>query len=138
MRKVIPLSNQRFASCSGDKTIKIWKDDNTYKCISTFEHSGWVRAILQIKGKEVLVLCRYTLSGITFWNTNNYTKLHTIEGFKVDVYIRIIEVCDGYITISSKDFEYSIVIIDISSYQIVTMIKLEEYIYNPSLFFMSI
>ena len=32
--KVISLSNQRFASCSFDSTVRIWKDDNTYECIS--------------------------------------------------------------------------------------------------------
>ena len=50
--KVIPLSTKRFASCSLDRTIKIWKDDETYGCLSTLRHDYCVKSILQLRGKE--------------------------------------------------------------------------------------
>ena len=31
IKKVIPLSKERSASCSTDMTAKVWKDDTTYK-----------------------------------------------------------------------------------------------------------
>ena len=71
VRKVIPLSKERFASCSS-RTVKIWKDDNTYECLSTLQHDARVSSILQLRGKEVLVLS-YGLHvpsssrGISFW-----------------------------------------------------------------------
>ena len=44
--KVIPLSKERFASCSLDNTVKVWKDDNTYECISTLYHNNSIRSVL--------------------------------------------------------------------------------------------
>ena len=55
VQKVIPLSKGRFASCCWDRTVKIWKDDNTYKCISTLEHGYFVDSIVQLIEKEVLI-----------------------------------------------------------------------------------
>ena len=57
--KVIPLSKERFASCFASGALKIWKDDNTYECISTLKHNGCVSSILQFRGKEVLVSSRF-------------------------------------------------------------------------------
>ena len=82
--KVIPLSQERFASCSDDKTVKIWEDEDTYECISTLRHDARVRTILQLRGKEVLVSAYsggYDSSsphGVSFWNINDYTHQHRI------------------------------------------------------------
>ena len=145
MEKVIPLSKERFASCSGDDRVKIWKDDNTYECISTLEHDGGVNSILQLKGKEVLVtaydgdnlllllgVTASSLRGVSFWNINDYTKQHTVTGYGVRWSTHMIELSNGNIALSSDDEPYPIVIIDSSSYQIVTMIQLKEYITCPS------
>ena len=68
--KAIPLSNKRFASCSSDYTVRVWKDDSTYECISTLKHDDWINSILQLRGKEVLVSAytRYNSSslGVSF------------------------------------------------------------------------
>ena len=53
--RVISLSKNRFASCSSDNTVRIWKDDSTYECISTLQHNYCVISILQLRGNEVLV-----------------------------------------------------------------------------------
>ena len=127
--KVIPLSKERFASCSNDGTVKVWKDDNTYECLSTLRPDDWVSSILQLRGKEVLVSCGYKSStGVSFWNLNNYTKLHTIKGYGVALSTHMIELSDGNIALSANDEPYPIVIIDSSSYQVVTVIQLKEYI----------
>ena len=42
MHKIISLSKDRFASCTGDYTVKIWKSTNTYERITSFEHNGIV------------------------------------------------------------------------------------------------
>ena len=86
--KVIPLSKDRFASCSWDKTVKIWKDDKTYDCISTLQHENSVMSILQLRGKEVLVSVYHKFvssssPGVSFWDTNNYKHQHTIKGSSV-------------------------------------------------------
>ena len=132
LRKIIPLSNKRFASCSMDNTVKIWKD-KAYRCLSTLRHDNWVNSILQLRGKEVLIASYFghRSSGISFWNINNYTKQHTITGYGVHWSTNMIELSNGNIALSPYD-ESSIVIIDSSSYQIVTMIQLKEYITHDS------
>ena len=46
MLKVIPLSKKRFASCSRDNTVKIWKDNKKWKYISTLHLDSIVSSIL--------------------------------------------------------------------------------------------
>ena len=131
VRKVIPLSKKRFASCSS-RTVKIWIDDNTYECLSTLQHDARVISVLQLRGKEVLVLS-YGLHvpsssrGISFWNINNYTHQHTITRYSA-FSTHMIELSNGNIALSSRYKPHPIVIIDSSSYQIVTVIQLKEYI----------
>ena len=132
VNKVIPLSKERFASCSNDKTVKIWKDDNTYECITTIELIGNVSAILQLKGKEVLVSSSDNISSdeeLTFWNLNNWTKIHTVEGYSAYCSTHIKELPNGDIAVVVKKEDiYFIVIIDTSSYEVKTEIYEDNYI----------
>ena len=57
--KVIPLSKQRFASCSLNYTVDIWRDNNTYECLSTLEHDNWVTSILPLRNTKILVSSIY-------------------------------------------------------------------------------
>ena len=126
--QVIPLSKGRFASCSWDNTVKVWKD-YTYSCLSTLEHDDWIGSILQSRGKEVLVSCGDNSStGVTFWDLNNYTKQHNIEGYSVSCSSHMIELFNGNIAISSKNEPYPIVIIDSNSYQVKKVIQSKELI----------
>ena len=52
VHKIIPLSKERFASCSSDGKVRIWKDDNTYECISTSQHDDSAISILQLKERK--------------------------------------------------------------------------------------
>ena len=134
--QVIPLSLHRFASCSFDKTVRIWQDDNdnAYNCITTLEHNDSVFSILQLKGKEELVSCGYTSIGISFWDINNYTQQHTVKGYGAFWPTHMIELSDGNIALSANVRDFPIVIIDTTTYQIVTVIKLKEDIISNSPF----
>ena len=126
--KIIPLSKERFASCSDDCTVKIWKDNNTYECISTLKHNSQVKSILQLKGKDVLVSCGYSSSiGLFVWDINHYIHEHTIKGSCVSWSTHMIELSNGNIALSSNVQYYPIVIIDSSTYQVVTMIQMKKY-----------
>ena len=131
VNKVIPLSKERFASCSNDKTVKLWKDDNTYECITTLNHNGMVTSILQLKGKEVLVSSSDDNSSdeqLIFWNLNNYTKIHTIEEYSAYCSTHMKELPNGDIAVVvGKGGYYFIVIIDTSSYEIKKEIYEENY-----------
>ena len=123
--KLIPLSKQRFASCSRDQTVRIWKDNNTYQCLSTLPHNSDVRSILQLRDKDVLVSCGHSsVFGVSFWNINDYTKQHSIKGYGVFEATHMIELFNGNVALSSYIHPYPIVVIDCSTYQIVTVVHL--------------
>ena len=126
--KVIPLSNERFASCSWDKTIRIW-EDYTYQCLSILQHDDCINSILHLRGKEVLVSAydgfESSSRGVSFWNINNYTNQHTIQGYSAFGSTGMAELPNGNIALSSTVKPYPIVIIDTSTYQIVTVIQLQ-------------
>ena len=152
MCKVIPLSNERFASCSGDKTVKIWKDDYTYKCISTLQHSYSVKSILQLRNKEVLVSLYYSgdlryNNYVSFFELNDYKRQfpikdhrRTFDEFSIILsFSNMIELSNGNIAISArlKTSYYNddpntsatspkVIIIDSSSFQFVTMIEFKN------------
>ena len=137
--QIIPLSKERLASCSWDKTIKIWKDDGSYKCMNTLQSDGCVAAILQLKGKEELVSASEEEESknkeINFWNLDNYTKTHTVAGHSPYCPPHMIEVPDGNVAITSYDkgeSSYCIVIIDTSLYEIKKIICVPYYITHYS------
>ena len=137
MYKVIPLSKDRFASCSEDKTVKIWKDDDKYKLISTLKHDGYVYSIIQLKGKEELVSSYYvhggnSQSGIAFWELERYKKTNVINGHYAYFSTRMIELPDGNIVLSSSIEPYPIVIIESSTYTIKKNVQLEGCITSHS------
>ena len=54
--KVILLRNNRIASCSWDKTIKIWNSNHPYNLINTLEgHTHIASSIIQLKDKDILI-----------------------------------------------------------------------------------
>ena len=133
MYNVIALSKERFASSSDDCTVKIWKDDNTHKCISTLKHNGYVRSIIQLRNKDVLVSCGYKSStGLSFWNINNYTQQYNIKRYSVYYSSHMIELYNGDIALSSSIKPYPIDFIDSSSYQVKKEIQSKEYIIGES------
>ena len=99
-QRVIPLSKERFASCSEDWTVRIWRDDNTYECIFILEHDDRVRTILQLIGKEVSISCgSNSLPGVSFWNINDYTHQLSIEGYGVIKPTYMTELSNGNIAL---------------------------------------
>ena len=134
VRRIIALSNERFASCAADKTIRIWKDDNSYRCMSILKHDNEVFSFLQLRNKDVLVSSYgkeesdSIIGGVSFWDINNRTQHHIIKGYSVYWSTHMIELVDGNIALSSSTKPYPIVIIDSSSYQVKKEIIFKEYI----------
>lgn len=81
--QIIELQNGDLASCSEDKTIKIW-DGSTYKCKATLKgHSVNVISILQLKDGRLI-------SGsnerkIKLWNLQSYQEITTLAIADVSV-----------------------------------------------------
>ena len=61
--------NKNLISCSLDKTIKIWEENNNnYQNIITLTDEGAIHSILLLEDKNILISCRK--NGVKFWNLN--------------------------------------------------------------------
>ena len=64
-----------------DLRKKIWKN-NTYECMLTLKHDDQFNSCLQLRCKEILVLCgHYMSSGVSFWNINDFTEQRIIKEY---------------------------------------------------------
>ena len=78
--KVLPLSKNRFCSCSEFGYIKIWNSNPPYdEMIHLKGQSSAVMSAIQLKGRELLVSGSYDQT-IKFWNLSTYKNEHTIKG----------------------------------------------------------
>ena len=80
--KVITLPNNRIASCSYDKTIKIWKSNPPYsdtpiKVLTG--HSNDVYSLLYIKERDVMISGSINET-LHLWNMSTYQCITVIEG----------------------------------------------------------
>ena len=91
--------------------------------------------MVQLKGKEVLLSSNEESNNkeLTFWNLNNYNKIHTMEGHDPYILPHMKEISDSIIAlVKQKDSCYYIAIIDTSSYKEKTIIYEDIYITNYS------
>ena len=141
--KIILLSNNCFASCSADSTVKIWKNDDTYECVSTLVHAGGsITSILQSKVTKELISSSFIPDEsdpesdnpcISFWNLNNSELQYVMVGYGVGLPSHMIELPNGDVALSMDMKPSRIVIIDCSKYQVKKQIQSEDIISFSSL-----
>jgi WD40 repeat protein len=73
----VNLSNNKFASGSGDGTIKIWDSNDNYNCLSTLENESWLLALIFINKKSELIAGTYNKI-IKVWNIISYQCVNSI------------------------------------------------------------
>ena len=71
--KVIPIDEERMASCSRDMTIKIWESKSPYELITTLDHGHYVSSIIKIKNLEQLISASYAI--VKVWNLKTYKQI---------------------------------------------------------------
>ena len=79
--KIIQLSDNKFATASGDKTIKIWEIQSykKVKCLKTLiGHTSDVISIIKIHNKDLLISCSYD-NKIIIWDLNTYSAVREIK-----------------------------------------------------------
>ena len=127
VRKVISLPNGLLASCSRDKTIRIWNYNSQYQQQTILKHSDVLVSVLYLKKKNVLVSCgEFIEPGVTFWNVEDYTIKRSIKGYGIKYSSHIIELPNGHIVLSSDNNKFPIVIINSSSYRVIKKITINE------------
>ena len=84
IKKVVTLSKNRFASCSFDQTIKIWKGDKEYSAtpIKVLEgHTAEVLSLLYLKNRDLLISSSKDFT-VRVWNLDTYQNTQSIIGAK--------------------------------------------------------
>ena len=135
INKIIALTKNRFASCSSDDHINLFRNDDKYSLITTINHREAVKSIIQLKEKEELIACG--TSYLTFWNLNSYKDIKIINDCGIEHPSALIEISNSKIALSSKHKanNFAIIIINCNSYQIITKIVLKNYITESSFLF---
>ena len=71
-------SNEKIISCSRDKTIKIWEENNNkYQCITIIKFIIWVNSLLILEDKNILISS--CPEGTILWNMNNLEIIINIK-----------------------------------------------------------
>lgn len=82
INKIISLPKNRIASCSTDKTIKIWKSDYPYSNIAVlFGHKEKVISLLYIKERDVMI-SGASDGTLRLWNMSTYQCESVIKGIQ--------------------------------------------------------
>lgn len=132
LRKVIPISKNRIASCGQDGTYRIWEASAPYSCIKTvkLEKDDCI-SIIELKYKENTLV---TVEGnsswfnfcenctMTFWDGTSYEKKVTIQDVEcssknglIEYKNRLLVGGNGRITTVSIESQQIENIVDISS-----------------------
>ena len=122
---VTSLTKNRVASCSSDSSVKIWDNNNNEIITTLHEGKGWIRSILQLKNREILITSNNNPS-ISFWNLISYERESIFNGYYAFRFSHIIELSNGNIALSSKTEQYPIVIINTITYTIENIIYAKE------------
>ena len=79
INQVIYNKNGNLISCSDDKSIKIWEEDNNnnYQSITILRHDDEIYSLLLLDDKNMLISSGF--DGTKFWNLNNYENIIYIK-----------------------------------------------------------
>lgn len=119
--KAIPISKDRICSCSADKTIKIW-DSKNYNLLKTIEgHGGWIRSIIQLKNKDIILSGSCDDHTFRFWDTNTYECKNILDYKGICFWQNsLCEVGGGKVMIGGTT---KIIVISTESFQIIATIS---------------
>ena len=111
--KVIPLPDNRIASCSDEKTVTIWTSEPPYSdtpIIVLKGHSSSVKSILYIKERDILISGSQD-DTLRLWSMTTYKFEKVINGVKCDWSNALYQI-DNDRVIAGGQYTFSIVNID--------------------------
>jgi WD40 repeat protein len=78
INSLVNLTGNKFATGSGDGTIKIWDADDGYNCLNTLDNDSWVLNLIFVSEKGLLLAGTYNQM-IKVWDINCYECIKTID-----------------------------------------------------------
>ena len=119
IRKVIYCPNNKIISCSWDKTIKIW-DENNCQNIKTLEQSQKINGILILKEENILVSSGD--NGTIFYDLNDFKKIKNFDGASCDYHYALCKLNQNNIIVGGRD-DMIIKVISISEKKVIKELK---------------
>jgi WD40 repeat protein len=106
INSLVNLTGNKFATGSGDWTIKIWDADDGYNCLNTLNNDDWVLNLIFVSEKGLLLAGTYNRM-IKVWDINGYKCIKTIVAHNdgVDSFLLLPR---GYFATSSYNGEIKI------------------------------
>ena len=120
INKIIELSGNRFASCSNDKKIRIFRTNDAEGVLGTIEDTHPVGSILQIDKREVLLSLSFD-NNLKFWNLNYYNLEFTLFNIRAHYPNSMIQVSPNRVMIGTID--NTILVVNVTTFQIESTIK---------------
>lgn len=105
IQKIITLSNNRFASCSRDNKIKIWKGTPPYNStpIKVLEgHTNYIISILYVKEKDLLVSAS-TDKTLRLWSISTYQCISIITDISICWINALYQIDSERVIVGAKD-----------------------------------
>lgn len=131
--KIIKISEDTFASCSEDNTVKIILSNEPYTVIKTLIHSHPVYSIIKLTNKDILI-SSCSLPSIDFWDLQTYQRIRSIEGIYAFMPSHMIELSNGNVAVSLRNgvSDCKIAIIDTEKFCVIKEIVDSKFIADMS------
>ena len=126
-RKVISLTNNRFAVSCEDGLIQMWNSSQPYSLTNKIKENCGVNSILQLSSNENLITSCPGNCTISFWNITLNRKVYLMKKVCAFYPNGMIELSNGNVAISHYDSPYPIKIVDPMRYAVVKEIINENY-----------
>lgn len=126
---ITKLSDNRMASCSSDRKIRIWSSNYPYKLIkSIHSKTGRMKFLVQRTGKEILLSLCPLKQALHVWNLSTYQRETIID--VIDYFETILELDENRIMIGRQNL---IIIFNFRSYEIEQQISNDKLNYIKAL-----
>jgi WD40 repeat protein len=123
VKKVITLTQHRFASCSYDKTIHIWQGKMPYNKLSVLNDDIEISSVIQLTNDSNVLVSPGPKKTLSVWNMKNMKKEHVVKNVWTGFQNGLIELQNGLIAVSSEE---CISIVDINKYAVIKHLNNEE------------